>query len=1022
MKQLLLLGGIIVSFSGYAQTLTGVVQDEDRQPLPAVTIIVKSSGIQTLTDEWGRFMVENTDTATVLIVTAVGTETEEVATRGSTDLIITLHRKASALDEVQVVAYGINTQRYNLGSVTKIKAEDIEKQAVANPLAALQGRSPGLVVNATSGMPGAGYTVQIRGQNSITTELGAIPAIDNPLFIIDGVPFAPQNSNINRFPSILAPGIGRDVANPYGGLSPFAGIAPSDIESIEILRDADATAIYGSKGGNGVILITTKKGKEGKTGLDVNVRTGVSYIGNTMPMASTGEYLAARREAFKNDGLTPSKDPASRAYAPDLLIFDSARNINWQERFAQAAWNTSINTSLNGGSKNTQFRFGTSYNRSAFTFPGDFFDQQLGALLGLHHNTSDRKFSFDLSANYNYGINNASSARDMLLTATLPPNYPEPVNHDGTLLWRYKGISLDGGGTAFNPYAYLKRKYEAKSSMLNSNVLLSYQPVTGLYLKSSFGISTVGSDEYSGYPLASQNPNDIPLATARFGANRYTTWIIEPQAEYRRSFGRLSSSLMLGGTFQQNSNKSAEAYGSGYVSDELMESVSGAAENSASDQYFEYRYAALFGRLKLNYAEKYLLSLNFRRDGSSRFGPGRQFGNFGSAAVGWLFSEEKLIKNNLKFLSYGKVRASYGVAGSDAIGDYNFLSRWQPSPYSYNGEGGYYPLNLYNPDFSWASTQKLEVGLELGFVQDRVLLTAAWYRNRSGNQLVNYSLPALTGFSTVLQNWEALVQNTGVELMIQGTLIKQKKINWNASFNITFPRNKLLSFPGLEKSAYATTYRVGMPLSALYKYRYAGVDPATGLFRFYKADGTLTNKPEDAVNGDFKDRSYIGNTDPKFYGGLMNSFSYGRLQLDVFLEFRKQMGINYLGQVYTRSPGTKSNFPAALLDRWQKEGDEAAFQQYTSSAGSQAGRTARYYVESDAVYSDASFIKIRTISLSYDLLVTKLKKAKMNALRIFITGQNLFAITGYKGNDPETQSFYSVPPLKSFTAGVQLKF
>ncbi|MCF3109567.1 SusC/RagA family TonB-linked outer membrane protein [Niabella sp. CC-SYL272] len=1022
MKYFLLLGGLIASFTGYAQTLTGTVQDEERQPLPAVTITVKHNGMQTLTDEFGRFTVDDADSGTVLIVTAVAMEEQEIASGGSKDVTITLHRKASALDEVQVVAYGTNTQRYNLGSVTKIKAEDIEKQAVSNPLTALQGRSPGLVINATSGVPGGGYTVQVRGQNTITTNLGAVQGIDNPLFIVDGVPFAPQNANINQFSSVIAPGAGRDVANPYGGLSPFASIAPADIESIEILRDADATAIYGSKGGNGVILITTKKGKEGKTTLDVSVRTGISFVPKGMPMASTQQYLAARREAFKNDGLTPSVDPAAKAYAPDLLIFDSKRNINWKDRFSQAAWNTNVNTSLSGGNKNTQFRFGASYSNNQFTFPGDFLDQHLGALLGLHHNTNDRKFSFDLSANYSYGSNNTSSATDLLLTATLPPNFPEPVNPDGSLLWRYKGVSLDGGGTAFNPYAYLKRKYETKSNMLNSNVLLSYQPVTGLYLKSSFGISTLGSNEYSAYPLASQNPDDAPIATAQFGTNSYTTWIIEPQAEYKRGFGRLSGSIMLGSTFQQNQHKSTEMYGSGFVSDELIKSISGAAEKSASDQFSEYRYAALFGRLKLNYSDKYLLSLNFRRDGSSRFGPGKQFGNFGSVGAGWLFREEQFVKDNLSFLSYGKIRASYGVAGSDAIGDYNFLSRWQPSQYSYNGESGYYPLNLYNPGFSWASTKKLEIGLELGFAGDRVLFTAAWYRNRSGNQLVNYSLPAITGFSTVLQNWNALVENTGLELMLQGTVIKREKFSWNASFNITLPKNKLLSFPGLEESAYATTYQEGMPLGALYKYRYAGVDPATGLFQFYKKDGTLTSKPEDAGNGDFNDRSYIGSRDPKFYGGLMNSITYGRLQLDIFLEFRKQMGINYLGQAYTRAPGQKFNFPAALLDRWQKEGDAAAFQKYSSSAGSEAGRTARYFVESDAVYSDASFLKVRTIALSYDLPVTKIRKPKMSTLRLFITAQNLFTITGYKGNDPETQSFYGVPPLKSFTGGLQLKF
>ncbi|MBE8722978.1 SusC/RagA family TonB-linked outer membrane protein [Sphingobacterium pedocola] len=1024
MKKLLFLVYILCSYATYGQSVSGLVVDPESKPIPSVTVAVKGSNKQTYTDDGGRFTIDVGNSPSNLIFSGLMVHRREVSLRDSTSTVkIVLERRENALDEIQVVGYGTSTKRYNLGSVTSIKAEDFETQAVSNPLAVLQGRVPGLVVSSTSGMPGASFTVQLRGQNSVNTNRGTIPPMDNPLFIIDGVPFATQNENINRFSSAMSPGSGRMFNNAYGGLSPFNSINPDDIASIEVLRDADATAIYGSRAGNGVILITTKKGKQGKTEFTWSANSGIGVLGYGMQLMNTTQYLEMREEAYKNDGRVPSDNPASSTYAPDLLLFDRDRNVNWKDEFfGKKSRNSIVNLGLSGGNAQTQFRFGTNYHKATFNFPGDFSDQKVGMILGIHHGTNDKKLTFDFSGTYNHGKNNSSSAPNLLLAANLQPNYPHPYGNNGDLIWNYRGVSLNGAVVSANPYAYLLQQYAMGTDALNSNMVFSYKPIPGLNIRSSFGVSNFRTDEYSGSPKSSRTPEFNPIAEANFGNSSFTSLIVEPQVEYTRRFGGLEMGALLGGTLQSNMNKSNEVYASGYMSDELIGSIAGAPNKNASDRFSEYRYGAIFGRVKLNLHGKYLFSSNFRRDGSSRFGPGRQFGNFGSIGAGWLFNEEHFIKNAIPVLSFGKLRGSYGVTGSDGIGDYNFLSRWQPTFYQYAGQLGFAPVNHFNDQFSWATTKKLEFALELGFFGDRLLLTTAWYRNRTGNQLVNYSLPISTGFGSVVQNWDAVVENNGLEAILQVSLLKKSAFSWSSSFNLTIPQNRLLSFPGLAESSYATMYTVGRSLRSLYLFRYAGVDPASGIFTFSKNDGTITSTPQDAQNGNFNDLYYAGNTDPRYFGGMMNSFSYGALKLDIFMEFRKQIGKNFLGQVYNYRPGGTSNMPVELLDRWQEEGDVAAYQQYSTVSNSAAGRATRIFVNSDEVYSDASYIRLKMLSLSYDLPVSYLKGVGAQRLNIFTTAQNLLTFTRFRGNDPETQSFYGVPPLKSFILGLQMKF
>lgn len=1006
--------------------VTGKVINERNEPVIGATVLVKGTGYGTATNEKGEFELLNLKANDVLIITSIGYESEKVSLESRTRIVVQLTHSIGLLDETVIIGYGNTTKRFNTGSVTKVTSQEISEQPVSNPLQALQGRVPGLVVTSTSGLPGSSVNVQIRGQNSLSADpYNPLSPKDNPLFIIDGVPFAPQNNNINQLRSLASPGLDISLNNSYGGISPFNTIDPSDIESIEVLRDADATAIYGSRGANGVILITTKKGKAGKTKFDVNVYTGISHVAHTLPMMNTEQYFEMRKEAFANDGVSPSNtDPSDfRTYAPDLTIYDQEKYTNWQKFFiGNPAYTTNVNTSLSGGSENTQFLFGAGYNHQTYIYPGDFAYDRGSGNFNFHHNSNDKKLSFDFSSNYILDKNNSSGAPDLLSVYSLDPNFPDLLDGSGNLVWYYKGASF--GVSNLNPLAYLKKKYSITNFNLISHLQIGYKIISGLEIRTSFGYNKLNSTEYSGNPASSQNPNLRRIASADFGSKDIHNWIIEPQAEYNKIFGKSKINILAGGTFEQDVNSSNLISGSGYSNDILITSVSGAPDKTVTDDYSQYKYNAVFGRINYQFDQRYILNLNGRRDGSSRFGPGKQFGNFGSVGAAWIFSEESFIKKNFKWLSFAKLRGSYGTTGNDAIGDYQYIARWQPTDYYYQGALGYLPQNLFNPDFSWAITKKAEGAIELGFLKNRLFFTATFYRNNSGNQLVSYQLPSQTGFLSVTENWSAKVQNTGLEFVVSSANFKTKEFNWNTSFNLTIPRNKLVSFPGIESSSYATRYVLGEPLSVLLKFKYLGVNDTTGIFQFLDAKGVPTYSPANISYNQWNDIQDIGNLDPKFYGGLSNSFGYKNFHLNIFLEFKKQTGVNYLAQIYGGNvPGFESNLPKELLSRWQKPGDRSEFEKFTTDVSTPAGRAARrYFAKSSGVYSDASYIRVKTVSLSYTLQGKYLGKIKAEALRFYINAENVLTITGYKGNDPETQSFFGVPPLRTIVAGCQFNF
>jgi len=978
-----------------AKEVTGTITNTNGLPLSGASIKIRGTSTGTASDAGGKFSILVTPKQ-VLVITYIGYQDKIIKVGNETSLNIQLLVKETALNEVVInKGYYSTTQRMNTGSVSRVTSEDIGQEPILNVLQVLQGRVTGLQITQSTGLPGSNYNVQVRGQNSL--RIYGPDAGNFPLYVVDGVPYI--TSALNSAPGPY-PASNNAYLPPGMGLSPLNSINPADIESIEVLKDADATSIYGSRGANGVILITTKKGKAGKMTIDGKVYTGIQKVPRKIDLLNTQQYLAMRHEALKNSGATP--------LASDYDIngaWDTTRYTDWQKvLIGGTAHITDANLALSGGTANMQYRFGGGYHRETTVFPGDYADQRASAQFSLNASSPNQRFKTSVIINYSFEKNNMIFS-DLTATAlSLPPDAPALYDSTGGLNWQ-KNTFISAPNV--NPLQRTQRPYQNHTNNLIGNVVFSYDFGAGFVLKTNFGYTTTAMKEltkrYATYFPPSQQATFPPQSN--FGNGNSNTWIVEPQLSWHRQMGKGNLNILVGSTFQRQESDQTLINASGFLSQALMDDIQAATQSTINSSYngFTYKYNAGFGRISYEWDRKYLLNITARRDGSSRFGPNRQFANFASAGLGWIFSEEAFVQKALPFLSFGKLRGSYGSTGNDHIPNYGFLNTYSVTS-NYVGNPGLIPYQLYNPDFGWEVNKKLEGALELGFLKDRLMLTASYYHNRSSNQLVGYVLPPTTGFTSIQANLPAVVQNTGVEIELHSTNINTKAFTWKTSFTLTIPRNKLVSYPNLANSSYAYTYEVGKPLNISKVYHYTGLDSATGLYMIQDVnkDGFFGYQDQhSAFQGQY------------FYGGLQNSMRYKGFQLDILFQFVKQNGPRL---VENSNPGAACNQPVSVLGRWQQPGDNKSVQAFGNSYDALVGYF--YYTGSDASIVDASFIRLKNLSLTYQLPQSWMKKAKIQSTSIFLQGQNLLTFTGYKGLDPETQA-QSMPPLRTITAGLQ---
>jgi TonB-linked SusC/RagA family outer membrane protein len=986
-------------------SLQGRVVNRQGEALVNASVTTTKTKKATITDLKGTFKLKGLNAGDMLLVSYAGYKTQLVSPQKQA-LFVVLDITDNELDKVVVQAYGTTSRRLTTSNIGVVTAKDIEQQRTMNPLLALQGRVAGLEITPASGYELGPVKVEIRGRNVVNPSFTS-----DPLYIIDGVPLTIMDvggTNSNPISgNSISYGMDQSKTLFTGGLSPLFNVNTADIESIEVLKDADATAIYGSRGANGVILINTKKGKPGKNQLGVGFSQGVNFITRKWEMLNTSQYLAMRREAFKNDGITPTAAPGA-GYAPDLFLADTTRDTDWQEYYwgRMGQW-TDGQANYSGGTGQVNFRIGARYNKSKdITTLGSTSKTSFSVSLNTH--SFDNRFYLSFGANYNYTGANLINVSGI---ATVPPDAPPVYDDQGNLNyigWKTLGLTF--------PFAGLLQPYSTKVNFLNTNLDLKYNILSGLTAHVSLGYNSSDNTSNAYRPLAAQDPTTTGrIASASLGINKANNWVLEPQLEYNVSTGVGRWNVLVGGTVQNNATKSMSVGGQGYTNDALLYSISNAVTVTSTERYGKYKYAGAFGRITYNYDNKYILNLNGRRDGSSRFGAGKQFGNFGSVGAAWLLSEETWIRKNVPaIISFIKLRGSYGLTGGDAVGDYQYLSQWgnlSPVLTAYNGVAPLTPQIQSNNDFHWQSNKKAEAGLDLGFVNDRFGLMVVYYNNRCNNQLISFPTPVFTGFGSVTANSPANVQNSGWEFQLNASVIHKKEFEWSATFNISFNKNKLLSYPLFEQSPFYSKYKIGESLNNRYVLNFLGVDPQTGSYvvEDHNHDGKIMADTR-VQPGTHDDDYYVAiNLSPVYMGGMGHNFRYKNWQLSTYFSYKKGMGLNSLRGI------TSSTTNTSLWEynhRWKNPGDISEAPKLTTVS------TATSLSSSNVGWADASFIRLQTVGLSYSLPDKIAHKARLNNLAVSINAQNLFVITKYKGGDPEGSNFGAMPPTRTITAGL----
>jgi TonB-linked SusC/RagA family outer membrane protein len=868
-----------------------------------------------------------------------------------------------------------------------IPREQMAKQPVSSIQGIMAARIAGLLVTQVNGVYGANFDITLRGRMSILNG-------HDPFYIIDRVPFAPGPRSVSN----IATG------NAAGGLNPLSFIQRDDIESIQVLKDADATAMYGSRGANGVIIITTRRASLGRPKFSMNLERGYSAVTRLPQLMDIHAYTKMRREALSNDGLAPNA-----TNAPDLLKWDTSRNTDWQKYFVRGLGSiTRAHGDVSGGNAAYNGFLGASWVREANVFINHPVHDLFTVTARGGHTSANERLGVDIAALAGWD-KNAQYTSDVSRLQFLVPNAPS--------LWANGRPVFNANGVAFsNPLSFIGDTYQAHSHnyLLNGNV--HYRIWDSLFMKLNTGFNEVRTQESSIHPAWNQDTTYGSVRSSSFADERWRSWVLEPSIEYRLKKGRWHVNWATGASLQglRSNVNNLSAYG---FSSDLILANPGLADSVYSEgRGKDYLYTALWSQLTVQWKGNRSLNLIGRRDGSSRFGNGTEYGNFGGIGAHWTFSQEPFFHKLLPVFSYGKLKASYGVSGNDAIGGgQGYLENWSPTAsLSFQQPSNAYSATGIVPDVSWEKVKKVDLTMDWGFLDDRVLFTATWYLHRSDHQLLPDNLP-MAGQIIRLYNKPVVLQNKGWEFSVTSTNIRDRKFSWNTTFNVSFPVSKLISFPGLDNSPFSELV-VGQSLSALRAYKYLGINPEKGIFQFEDRNR------DNAITKD--DQTLVGKLDVTSFGGMENTFSWGNWDFSALLEARMQTGASYQAAIYAANrpgsiaSGLYSNQTMDMVHRWTKPGDTGPYQLLTTKATSEAGKAIARYLSSSGILTDASYLRLKTLSLSY----RHPRLFKMGCGRIYLQTENLLTLTPYKGADPENQSILALPPLKTVVVGMELKF
>jgi TonB-linked SusC/RagA family outer membrane protein len=1011
---------VLFSPSLQAQSLEikGKVTDTNQEPLIGATILVQGTEQGTITDINGNFQLK-TDPKATLIISYTGFSSKIILVGNQTVWNIMLEPEDLKLDEVVVIGYGSQRKSQITGAISSLKGKDIQDQPVSNLANSMQGRVAGLNVMSASGTPGAGLLVNVRGNNA-------------PLYVVDGIPLLSEsNSGLSTSFDLQGQNVGSGQT-----LSSISDINPNDIESIEVLKDASAAAIYGARAANGVILITTKRGKSGGQEASFNIYSGIQQIARPIKFMDSKEMVGLIEEARANDLAIFKKDPSyfGDNFDPSVLTdpldnFDlsSEVNTNWLNEVSRLAPINNYEFSFRAGNEKTKY----------FTSLG-YFDQQgviienyykrFNYRLNLDHEINSR-FKLGITFNTTYSKNRRSFndntytgiITNALGASPLMPAYEEDGSYAGFEDYQANWLSDNPVKSAKEIRAFTNG-YRALGTLAGE-----YKFSNKLYFKSS-----LSADVHFNFDTQFKSP--LTADAEAFGGASYegnfrnVTWLNENTLHYSDTRNGNTLSLLGGVTMQRTQIDRSSALGQGFPPGALERISSAANIINATSEGTSFALLSFLSRINYDVKNRFLFTFTSRADGSSRFSKNNRFGFFPSGAVAWRISKEPFFNGLKQVFSDFKIRMSAGLTGDQEIGDFQNITFYTASRYA--GRSGYQLRNLADPDLTWQTNSMFNIGLDYEMADGKIGGSLEFFNSLKSNLLSEDLIPATTGFTSITRNGGE-VQNVGLEFNINASLAKKEKFTWDVNFNATWIHNEIknLNSDGVYLNAYddleAThILQIGHPVGSFLGLKYLGVDPETGDVQFedFNEDGNI----------DYDDAQIIGKAMPDLYGGLTNVFKWKNLDFSIFSRF--SLG----NQVYNLIRGTTENLGWSndgglssiyanntlnVRDRWKKPGDEAEY-------GRASFINLNLGLNSSQMVENASFFRIQNINAGYSLP----RPGKFSSVRIYAEVQNLWILTSYKGFDPEVSSnggladrtagvdYGAYPSARTFLMGLSLKF
>jgi TonB-linked SusC/RagA family outer membrane protein len=1014
MKQLIttFLLCLLVAVGAMAQrTITGVVTDQSGEPLIGASVAVKNAGAGAITDVNGRYSIQAPREDAILVFSYTGYVTKEAPVGTGNSLDIALSENENVMDEVVVIGYGRQIRSTLTGNIAKLSNENIRSMPVVSVEQAMQGQAAGVYIESVNGKVGAAARVRVRG-------VGSINAGTEPLFVVDGIPLS------------------KDARNTFGApMNPLADINFNDIQSIEVLKDASAKAIYGSRGSNGVVLITTKSGKSGKSQIELDMQYGFSQPTRKREFLNASEFIDLFTEAANNsddiEGV-PYDDPGSwSTFVKNRFFRYSGRNDDWMQRIDKTNWQdqafqdaSMYNATLSFSGGNDKMRYYFSANRGlnegilvANNMTKD------GARLNLDFNATDKlKVGVNLSISRTdtrtVSDDNAFSTPMQLVAMApiTPTRDPDGVLYDRPITTYYNGLIDVEDAT---------RKVLSNRTLINVYGDYSFTEHLALRVEGAANLYGVRDEARFGARTDVGNDSNGYGESVFAGATDYNTNAV---LRWNRDYNAHSVGFDLGTEYFESTNNRTQVFGEQFPTDDLRTLASAAIITGGTSSEDKFSFLSYFARARYNFDRKYLFNVSLRTDGSSRFGANKRYAVFPALSAGWVLTEEDFLEGN-NTVSFLKARASWGQSGNADIGNFRALGLYSPG--SYNGESNYVPQQIANPDLTWEKSTELNFGIDWGLFNNRLSGEIDYYIKTTNDLLQQVPIPATSGYSTQWRNIGEL-ENRGWEFTVNSNNLVGK-FRWTTSLNLALNKNKVLSLADGQDiideggTRYSNVVKVGQPIGVFFGAEYAGVDPANGDALWYvnAEDGSDPG----ATTNDFNEANYVvlGSPLPDLIGGISNTFSWNNLTLDI--RFQGQYGneIQRSGDVFMSCNACWfDNQTRDQLARWQNPGDITNVPEARLGySNGDIGRSSRYI-------SDGSFLRLKNITLAYDIPANWMRGIR--SLRVYATATNLLTFTNYEGWDPEVTAdflagntvygidFYSAPQPKTIVGGIRVGF